>query len=149
MTYLIWRNLVNHNIIEQSKEHVPAKRLTLVFDNCTGQNKNISVIRLGLYLVEIEIYKEVEILFYVVGHTKNTCDRLFSNMKHRCHKSTIYTMSQLDDVLNTCDLVTSTIVNHDVFYKWDTYLDKMYKEHKPGSVAKIINFFVLRRSLEM
>ena len=57
------------------------KRLTLIFDNCSGQNKNNMVLRLGLWLLDMGIYEEVEVLFLKAGHTKNICDRRFKDLK--------------------------------------------------------------------
>ena len=54
----------------------PVKSLTLVFDNCGGQNESRIVLCHALYIVEKCIDKSVEVLL-VCGHTKNVCDRLF------------------------------------------------------------------------
>jgi hypothetical protein len=56
-------------------------RLSIVMDNCGGQNKNKMVLRLALYLVEKKLFKCVEFIFYIRGHTKNVCDRLFNLLK--------------------------------------------------------------------
>jgi len=41
--------------------------LSIVFDNCIGQNKNNMVIRLVPYLVESNFFSEVNFHFFVAG----------------------------------------------------------------------------------
>ena len=77
------------------KEGREGKRLSIVMDNCGGQNKNKYVLRLALYLVELNYFKVVELIFYIRGHTKNACDRLFNQLKKRWHKQQVYTMAQV------------------------------------------------------
>jgi hypothetical protein len=57
------------------------KRLSIIMDNCGGQNKNKFVLRLALYLIELRRFQVVELIFYIRGHTKNACDRLFNQLK--------------------------------------------------------------------
>jgi hypothetical protein len=64
----------------------PGKKLTVAMDNCGGQNNNNVVLRLAPYLVEMGYFKTVVFAFYVRGHTKNTCDRKFNQMKLKYHK---------------------------------------------------------------
>ena len=102
-------------------------RLSIIVDNCSGQNKNKMVLRLALYLVEQGYFKNVEFIFYIRGHTKNVCDRLFNLLKIRYHKSDIYTMEMLVDILNKMDDITFIHVSSDIFYNYDKMLDNFYK----------------------
>jgi hypothetical protein len=43
-------------------------------DNCGGQNKNKFVLSLATLYVELDYYKQVNIIFLVAGHTKNAAD---------------------------------------------------------------------------
>lgn len=57
-------------------------KLTAFANNCGNQNKNNTVLRMAAHWVECGHFKEVEIVFLVVGHnTKNACGRLFNSMK--------------------------------------------------------------------
>ena len=67
---LIIKTLHNLGWIEDNSIHT----LNIVFDNCPGQNKNNTVIRLVPYLVEMGYFRRVEFMFLIVGHTKNNCD---------------------------------------------------------------------------
>ena len=62
------------------------KRLSIIMDNCAGQNKNGHVLRLALLLVELQLFKMVDFIFYIRGHMKNLCDRMFNLLKKRYHK---------------------------------------------------------------
>ena len=57
------------------KMNEPGKELTIIMDNCVGQNKNNMVLRLANLLVECKFFVDVYFAFYIAGHTKNLCDR--------------------------------------------------------------------------
>ena len=56
---LLWKYIVENDI----RLNGTRKKLTFTCDNCTGQNKNKIIFKFCLYLVEMEIYKEVEIIY--------------------------------------------------------------------------------------
>ena len=58
-------------------------KLILIFDNCPGHNKNNTVLRLGLCFAAMKIFRSVEIVFVIKGHTKNEFDRLFNLVKKK------------------------------------------------------------------
>ena len=55
MVSLIHQSLKNKGVFEDAKEKGPGEYLTLVFDNCGGQNKNHMVLRYLLYIVESRV----------------------------------------------------------------------------------------------
>jgi hypothetical protein len=118
------------------------KALTVVMDNCGGQNKNNNVLRLALYLVEQKYFHRVEFAFYVHGHTKNDCDRLFNQLKLKYHKLNVHTMSQLVDYLNFCGNVTFIESKSDSFFDYGDLLDKFYRSFQAGSIQKNRLFWV-------
>ena len=63
------------------REDMVGGELTIVFDNCSGQNKNNTVLNMVPYLVEMKYFLKVQFVFLVVGHTKNACDHLFNALK--------------------------------------------------------------------
>jgi hypothetical protein len=81
------------------KDDKPGELLTIIADNCSGQNKNNTVLRLPLWLVERGFLREVTILFFIRGHTKNACHRMFNIMKKKYHKSNTFTFPQLKKAL--------------------------------------------------
>ena len=64
---LIFKKLIDDGLIDISKEHGPGKQLSLVFDNCAGQNKNRMVLRLGQFLIDLKVFYRVEIIFFDHG----------------------------------------------------------------------------------
>ena len=58
------------NEIQDCENYGPRKQLTLVCDNCSGQNKNGTVLKFLCMLVEKKYYKKIQILFYLQGTLK-------------------------------------------------------------------------------
>jgi hypothetical protein len=44
--------------------------LNIIFDNCSGQNKNNTVLKLLAWLMAMGYFKEIHFIFLVAGHTK-------------------------------------------------------------------------------
>jgi hypothetical protein len=118
------------------------KQLTIILDNCGGQNKNNFVLRLAPWLVECKLFKKVEIIFYVRGHTKNACDRLFNQLKLRYHRHQTYTMRQLVDLLNTSLNITFKETSAEDFMDYGAMLDKFYKKFPAGTIQQNHIFWV-------
>ncbi len=84
-----------------SSEVLPRKQtlpLNIVFDNCSGQNKNNTVLKLAAWLMAMGYFKSVQFIFLVVGHTKNPADRLFNSLKHDYRKQSLFTIDELASV---------------------------------------------------
>jgi hypothetical protein len=96
---LLNKKLKDEGIFEKAKAEGPGKELCFVFDNCAGQNKNRMVVRFCQYLVDIGVFRRIEIVFLVAGHTKNICDRRFKDLKNNFHPRNVYTTKQLISVL--------------------------------------------------
>ena len=83
MASLIVKTLRDMNIL---RENNPGGELNIIFDNCTGQNKNNTVLKLAMWLKEMGYFMQVNFVFLIVGHTKNACDCLFNSLKHQYHQ---------------------------------------------------------------
>ena len=105
------------------------------------------VLRLPLWLVDIGLYDEVNIIFLIAGHTKNIADRLFKELKKDCHKSDIFSMSNLIDLMNNSDSVKCFNVTHESFEKCDEMLDKFYKRLEANTTTKIMPSHTLEKML--
>ncbi len=57
------------------------KALTVVMDNCGGQNKNNNVLRLALYIVECKYFYHAKSAFFVPGHNQEWLPSLFQTTK--------------------------------------------------------------------
>ena len=80
--------------------------LNIIFDNCSGQNKNNTVLKLAMWLKQMHYFKRVNFVFLIVGHMKNACDRLFNSLKHEYRKRNIFTMDELIVALSVSDKIT-------------------------------------------
>lgn len=130
---LLYKKLEEEGILKMAKEEGPGKELCLVFDNCAGQNKNRMVLRFAQYLVDIGVFEKVEVIFLVMGHTKNICDRRFKDMKMGFHNKNVYTYKQLLSILAEGKIsedknkyVDIISVDHNDFYDWDSFLNESY-----------------------
>jgi hypothetical protein len=101
-------SLLTHNLHRcgMLQHYSSSKHLSIIMENCSGQNTNNHVIRLAAYLMEMKLFCSVEFIFYVRGHTKNACDRLFNQMKIRFHKDQVHLYRVSLDVLNSQPNVT-------------------------------------------
>ena len=132
VSLLIMKYLKDRNYLDGTTQ----LKLTIVCDNCTGQNKNNTMIRLAPYLVKAGHFQKMSFVFFVAGHTKNDADKRFNNLKYVYNKSNLYTMQQLVETCNKTPFVTAVQVDHTVFFDYSKLLDSMYKTFPPGGVLK-------------
>ena len=102
--------------------------LNNVFDNCSGQNKNNTVLRLLVWLTEMGYFKKVNFVFLIVGHTKNAADRIFNLLKLDYRSSNLYTMQQLMNALGRSKYVTIHNAVVGDFHDWGEYLKLFYSK---------------------
>jgi hypothetical protein len=126
---LIMKYLRDRKLLDGKKR----KRLNIVMDNCSGQNKNNFVLRLAPYLQEKEYFVEVHFIFLVVGHTKNVADRLFNTLKRLYRVQNVFVMPMLLEAMKHEQVVPHAVEWGD-FKKWNQYLDQIY--NKMDSVLK-------------
>ena len=69
--------------------------LNIIFDNCSGQNKNNTVLKLPVWLKAKGYFKNVNFIFRIDDHTKNAADSLFNSIKHEYRKKSLFTMEAL------------------------------------------------------
>lgn len=117
----------------------PGGKLVIVFDNCTGQNKNNCVLMLLMFLAEAQYFHEVEFVFLIVGHTKNSADHLFNSLKKNYHSENLFTMNQLLETLNTSEKVTVHAALPTDFFDYTTFFIKFYR--KMAGMIKINHIF--------
>ena len=102
-------------IMNALRANHPGGKLVLFFDNCTGQNKNNTILKLGAMLAELGYFKEVAMLFLIVGHTKNACDHLFNSLKKLYRKTNSFTMTELLPKLDASETITVHEAAHEDF----------------------------------
>ena len=69
---LLLQCLRDENMLQEDEDGkaVTGGLLSIFCDNCSGQNKNNTVLRMAAYLVECGYFKEVEVVFLIIGHIK-------------------------------------------------------------------------------
>jgi hypothetical protein len=127
---LIMKTLRHMDILNEDEA---GRELSIVMDNCGGQNKNRMVLRMSLYLVEVGYFRTVNLIFLVRGHTKNPCDRMFNTLKKEYHRSNCYTFPMLADMLRS-ENVEVLPVQEDDWENWDIFLDRFYMRFQSGTV---------------
>jgi hypothetical protein len=132
---------------EELQFNDPAAKLSIIMDNCAGQNKNWMVIRLALYFVEMWYFNEVEFLFLVAGHTKNQCDRMFNKLKTQYNKSNIFSMRKRQEVLTDSNVDVQRIQEGE-FMNWDEYLNTLYSTMPVGMTSKN-HIFSVKKNIDM
>ena len=148
VTSLLYKKIEDEGMIGFAENDGPGYELCLVFDNCgAGQNKNRMVLRFAQYLIDIKIFQKVEIVFLVMGHTKNICDRRFKDLKQNFHTKNVYTYESLLELMKKGNLGEETNqyldvvpVNESHFYDWDSFLNIYYRKTISG-VSKFHCFF--------
>jgi hypothetical protein len=100
--------------------------LNIIFDNCSGQNKNNTVLRLAAWLTAMNYFKEVNFIFLVVGHTQNAADRLFACLKTEYHKQNIFTFQDFLETLTRSDMVMVHPETPEDFLNYDKLLSTLF-----------------------
>ena len=101
--------------------------LSIVADNCGGQNKNRIVLRFLMWLVEVGYFPKIRLIFLVKGHTKNSCDRLFNLLKINYHRLNIYTYDQLVNVINKNEFITAHKMKSSDMFDFLSWQDVFYR----------------------
>ena len=104
-------------------------------DNCGGQNKNGTVLKMTSYFVERGQFNSVNLIFLVKENTKNQCGRMFNLLKLSWHKSNVYTFEQALQVLGSVENV-HPIDASDIHVNYTEIFDGLYKKPEPGTIQK-------------
>ena len=49
---------------------LPGESCTFVIDNYAGQNKHRMMLRFPMRVIDMDIYKKIEVIYLIAGHTK-------------------------------------------------------------------------------
>ena len=120
---LIMKYLLDQGLLDGRKCY----KLTIIMDNCTGQNKNNHVIHLAPYVTMKKHFEKVCILFLVAGHTKNTADWLFNLLKKDYRSKNVFSLTELIKVCNINQYVSAYKCIWTDFYDWNIFLNKLFQ----------------------
>lgn len=102
-------------------------------DDCGDQNKNNQALHYLLMLVDSGKLKSVSFYFFIKGHTKNSCDRELSTMHIVYAKHNLYTMEQVNSMIErSSNTNTSINLEHSpqIFKNWKGILEGVYLDFK-------------------
>lgn len=122
-------------VLDNFRYSAGINELNIVMDNCGGQNKNGTVLKMAAYFVERGWFKSVNMIFLVKGHTKNDCDRMFNLLKMKWHKSNVFTFKDALEILGTVDNVM-TIDASNIHIDYTALFDRWYKQPVSGTIQK-------------
>lgn len=107
--------------------------LHLFCDNCPGQNKNNTVIRMCSALVDSDRFHKIELFFPIRGHSFLPCDRDFGIIKRKLNK-----VDRVNTLLEYVEhIVTSTtkqkfmvhVIDQSDIRDFKTWWTKLYKKN--------------------
>lgn len=91
--WLKWLELMNTE---------PFNTVTIVADNCAGQNKNLVIVLAALQQVHAGRLKRVELVFLVSGHSYMPCDRSFGLIEKRIRThDTVFTPADYVEIIRS------------------------------------------------
>ncbi|XP_050964419.1 uncharacterized protein LOC127164494 [Labeo rohita] len=80
--------------------HAKERKLIIYSDRCCGQNNNWRVLNLMALLVSRRYFSQIEQKFMVSGHSFLPCDRSFATLEKRRKVSTLYTPSNVAEMIH-------------------------------------------------
>ena len=127
------------------------KEVHLHADNCSGQNKNSSMMMYLLWRVLTGRHSVITLSFLIAGHTKFSCDWCFGLVKRKFKKSIVDCLADMERVVtesargNIPQLVGNE--KGEVFvptYDWKAYLPQYFK--KVVGIKKFHHFIFNKES---
>ena len=82
--------------------------VTLHADNCTGQNKNYTMMQYLMWRVMTGLHHSITISFMVVGHTKFAPDGCFGLLKRAFRRTEVSSLADLEQVVQSSAVVNET-----------------------------------------
>ncbi len=121
---LIMKTLQKLNLL---REDSVGGELNIIFDNCSGQNKINTVLKLPAWLMAMGYFKEIHFIFLMVDHTNNAADRLFNLLKQDYWKQNLFTFDKLVRKLDKVPSLTIHPTMAKDFLDYSKLLDSLYR----------------------
>jgi hypothetical protein len=117
------------------------KRLVINADNCTGQNKNKTLLWYLMWRVMTGLHDSITYSFMIPGHTKFSPDGFFGLFKHKLRHSDVNCVDDIAEVVkqsspaghNLPQLVFNGNEQKVHFYQWTRFLGKYFADTKGSS----------------
>jgi len=106
-------SMLNHYLMK----NIPKDASIILYaNNCSGQNKNQTVVGYLTYLVKVlRYYKRIELYFMLSGHTNFSPDGHFGRIKSCINQNNCFSI--VDLVGSEGKIQKSSIFNYEIFYK--------------------------------
>ena len=118
----------------------PKQTLHLHADNCSGQNKNKSVLAYLMWRCATGLSDKIELSFMRVGHTRCAVDGYFGLIKQKWRKSENDTLKDVEEAVNSSCVPNTALLYCWDWREWDAFLAKTYKPVK--GILKYQHFVV-------
>lgn len=109
------------------------KKLYLFGDNCSGQNKNHTLVRMMMYLCEIKRFDEVKLVFPVRGHSFMPNDRDFGIVRRKLRREErYYDLAEVEALILGSSKIAGKFsvikMNFDDFIDFTAWWPEFYKK---------------------
>lgn len=109
------------------------KKLLIFCDNCCGQNKNNTMLRFLMSLVELKKFEEIQIYFPIRGHSFMPCDRDFGLIRRQLNKhERFYTLDEYIKIIskasNNPQKFSIVEVTKDFIFDFNNWWSNFYKK---------------------
>lgn len=135
------------------KKYIKKEVTTLILfaDNCGGQNKNHTLLRFAMALVELKFFEDVKIYFPIRGHSYMPCDRDFGLIKRKIKKEErFYTLKEYESLIEKSSKVpekfTIEKVETKFFINFKGWWGDFYKKHCVSSDESKMKFLISQYS---
>ena len=108
------------------------KKCFMHADNCSGQNKNKTLLSYLAWRVICGLHESMSLSFMIVGHTRCLVDGHFGLLKRRYRQHDIYTLPQLVTVAeDSAKTNFAHLVDGDGMWReWDVFLQQLFRPVK-------------------
>eukprot|EP00835_Amoeboradix_gromovi_P006429 NODE_753_length_4542_cov_0.261535.p4 type:complete len:139 gc:universal NODE_753_length_4542_cov_0.261535:3816-4232(+) len=86
------------------------KTLVLFADNCVGQNKNNTIVKLLCWLRVSGVCESIQLTFMIKGHTKFSPYSCFGDVKKKFYSQDVYTVGQIKEVVESSSTSNSKCI---------------------------------------
>ena len=99
-------------------------------DNCSGQNKNKTVVAYLAWRCLFGLHEKISLSFMIAGHTRCLVDGCFGLLKKKFRRSDCFTMEQLAEVVensaapNVAQLAAGSGI---IWREWDSFFVKYFR----------------------
>ena len=108
--------------------------ISILVDNCGGQNKNNVIIHFLNMIKEGGFFRTDALNLYIKGHTKNCLGCAFNSLKLLYQKQNFFTFEKCCEILNGINNVEIILIFHENFFDMELFLNDIYDIPDPKTV---------------